>query len=252
MHQAGHAGIVTSGEVEAESRLSGLPHQLEALGLPPDRVGAVREFLKPLVAEDGALPRRVRMLMAHAAATALGNEREATHALREAVSSGLSRQELLDGLLTCALGRGVVAVVDGLWSLSEAASDPTSSWGPRAVEADDRQMLDFLIAQNPDAAVSVGQLASTAPDALRAYYMLRSTVLDDGALPRKYKELILVVVNATERYERGVEVHLEAAVAAGADRGEVTDALLVATAMGGIPAWHAGSEYLAHLDRSAG
>jgi len=60
------------------------------------------------------------------------------------------------------------------------------------------------------------------------------------------------VVNATERYERGVEVHLEAAVAAGADRGEVTDALLVATAMGGIPAWHAGSEHLARLDQPAG
>lgn len=242
---------MTVGDAGAESRLDGLPHELVALGVPPDRVGAVCEFLEPLVSKDRALPRRVRMLMAHAAATALGNEREATRAMREAVQSGLSRQELLDGLLTCALGRGVVAVVDGLGWLSEAAFDATRSWGPQAVEADDQEMLDFLIAQNPDAEVSVRQLAATSPNALRAYYSLRSVVLADGALPRKYKELILVVVNATERYERGVGVHLEAAVAAGADRREVADALLVATAMGGIPAWHAGSEHLERLGRSA-
>lgn len=216
---------------------------LAACGMPLERVEQVRAFVKP-VFTDGALPRRTKMMMLFLVASAVGNDREATRGITGALDAGLTRQELADALLVGALCRGVALLWHGLPWLSKAPLAPDLGWGPPGSAASAEEMVEFLIEQNPLASVSVRELAAASPGVLEAYFQLRSTVLADGPFPRRHKELMLVVINAAERFERGVEVHLEAAFGCGASTAEAAEALLVATVVGGIPAWQAGAHLL--------
>lgn len=218
--------------------------ELHELEVPAERIDAVEAFVTP-VSSDGALDGRIKMVMLFLAASAVGNDREATRAMGAALDRGLSRQQLLDALLTGALCRGVAVLWDGMEWLRMAPLDPDSSWGPSVSGATPEEMSNFLVTQNPSASGPVRELASAAPSVLKAYYTLRSTVLVDGPLARRHKELMLVVINAAQRFEPGVAVHLEAALAHGASEHEVAEALLVAAVVGGIPAWQAGSSALA-------
>lgn len=218
--------------------------ELARCGVPPDRADAVEAFVAPAFT-DGALPRRTKMVMLFLAATAVGNEREATRAMTAALDAGLSRQELLDALLAGALCRGVALLWAGARWLPMAPLETGGSWGPPVCAATEEDMVRYLVDQNPAAAVPVHELAAAAPDVLGAYYALRSTVLADGPFSRSHKELMLVVINAAERFERGVEVHLDASFACGASVAEAAEALLVATVVGGVPAWQTGAHALA-------
>lgn len=79
-----------------------------------------------------------------------------------------------------------------------------------------------------------------APEALQHYTALRMTVLRDGALPRKEKELILVGINAARRYETSMLYHTQGALDAGATAAEVADTVLTAVISRGLPAWLEG------------
>jgi len=230
-----------------------LPRELADLarcGVPSDRTRAVEAFIEPIFI-DGALTRRTKMVMLFLAATAVGNEREGTRGITAALASGLSRQELLDALLAGALCRGAALLWRGAQWLPMAPLSPDARWGPPVPAASPEDMIGFLIEQNPAGAVPVHELAASAPDVLEAYYQLRSTVLADGPFPRRHKELMLVAINAAERFERGVEVHLEASIACGATLAEAAEALLVATIVGGVPAWQAGAHVLARVRHAA-
>lgn len=230
-----------------------LPPELAELahcGVPPDRTHAVEAFIEPVFA-DGALTRRTKMVMLFLAATTVGNETEATRGITAALAAGLSRQELVDALLAGALCRGAALLWRGARWLARAPLDPDLSWGPPVPATTATDMIGFLIEQNPAGAVPVQELSEAAPDVLEAYYQLRSTVLADGPFPRRHKELMLVTINAAERFEQGVEVHLDASLACGATLAEAAEALLVATIVGGVPAWQAGAHALARA-RDAG
>ena len=54
---------------------------------------------------------------------------------------------------------------------------------------------------------------------------------EDGAIPRKYRELIALAVACTTQCPYCLEVHAKAARAAGASRGEVVEASLLAAAL---------------------
>ncbi|HEY8450382.1 MAG TPA: carboxymuconolactone decarboxylase family protein [Bacillota bacterium] len=86
----------------------------------------------------------------------------------------------------------------------------------------------------------VRALAAASPAALEGYYDLRSASLPDGALPRRYKELILVAINAGRRYEPSMLMHTRGAVQAGAGVAEIIEILLPCILSRGIPAWFTG------------
>jgi AhpD family alkylhydroperoxidase len=54
---------------------------------------------------------------------------------------------------------------------------------------------------------------------------------DDGAIPRKYKELIAVAVALTTQCPYCIEIHKEEALKAGATEVELTEAMFVAAAL---------------------
>jgi alkylhydroperoxidase/carboxymuconolactone decarboxylase family protein YurZ len=72
------------------------------------------------------------------------------------------------------------------------------------------------------------------PDFLEAYLAFRSVPHKDGPLPQKYKELILVAINAatTHLYGPGVRRHMQNARKAGATREEILETIQLTTVMG--------------------
>lgn len=54
---------------------------------------------------------------------------------------------------------------------------------------------------------------------------------EDGAIPRKYRELIAIATACVTQCPYCIEVHTKAAKAAGATKGEVTEAAFIAAAL---------------------
>jgi AhpD family alkylhydroperoxidase len=71
-----------------------------------------------------------------------------------------------------------------------------------------------------------------APTEFAAFVAFDKTVgRDDGAIPKKHRELIAIAVACTTQCPYCLDVHTRAAKAAGATREEVTEAALLAAAL---------------------
>ena len=76
------------------------------------------------------------------------------------------------------------------------------------------------------------QMQSLAPEDFKAWLDLNNIVdRDDGAVPRKYRELIAVAVACTTQCPYCIEVHAKAAKSAGATRQELVETAFVAAAL---------------------
>ena len=70
-----------------------------------------------------------------------------------------------------------------------------------------------------------------APEDFTAWLNLNSIVGRDGAIPKKYRELIAIAVACTTQCPYCIEAHAKAAKAFGATRAEVVEAAFVAAAL---------------------
>lgn len=95
--------------------------------------------------------------------------------------------------------------------------------------------------QVPDWAETISEIM---PELLEPWLAIRSKVMVDGALPRKFKELMLVGINLVRRYPSGIENHLRAALDAGATKEEVMETIATAILSGAAPAMYAGPRAL--------
>ena len=75
------------------------------------------------------------------------------------------------------------------------------------------------------------EMRKLAPADYEAWYGLNSIVARDGAIPKKYRELIAVAVACTTQCPYCIEAHAKGAKAAGASREEVVEASLLAAAL---------------------
>jgi AhpD family alkylhydroperoxidase len=76
------------------------------------------------------------------------------------------------------------------------------------------------------------QMGKLAPNDFNAWLALDKIVgREDGAIPRKYRELIALAVACTTQCPYCIEVHTKGAKAAGASREEVTESTLLAAAL---------------------
>jgi AhpD family alkylhydroperoxidase len=76
------------------------------------------------------------------------------------------------------------------------------------------------------------EMRKLAPDDFNAWVGLNNIVdRDNGAIPRKYRELIAIAVSATTQCPYCMEAHAKAAHVAGATRAEVVEASLIAAAL---------------------
>ncbi len=74
-------------------------------------------------------------------------------------------------------------------------------------------------------------LKALAPEAMAGFEALDRAALADGAIPRKYKELMALAVALTTQCPYCLDVHREAARKAGATDQELAEVVLVAVAL---------------------
>jgi len=76
------------------------------------------------------------------------------------------------------------------------------------------------------------EMRKLAPKDYEAWFGLNAIVgREDGAIPRKYRELIAIAVACTTQCPYCIEAHAKGAKAAGASREEIVEASLVAAAL---------------------
>ena len=78
------------------------------------------------------------------------------------------------------------------------------------------------------------KLQDMDPEFLEAYLAFRSVPHREGPLPPKFKELILIAINAatTHLYGPGVRRHIQNALKAGATKEEILETIQLTTVMG--------------------
>ena len=78
------------------------------------------------------------------------------------------------------------------------------------------------------------QLQELDPEFLEAYLAFRSVPHRNGPLPEKYRELVMVAINAatTHLYAPGVRRHMQNALKAGATADEILETIQLTTVMG--------------------
>lgn len=75
------------------------------------------------------------------------------------------------------------------------------------------------------------KMGKLAPEAMKAFWAFDQAALADGAIPKKYKELMAVAVALTTQCVYCIEIHKTAALKAGATEQELTEVTLVAAAL---------------------
>lgn len=76
------------------------------------------------------------------------------------------------------------------------------------------------------------EMGKLAPTEFNAWLALDQVVArEDGAIPRKYRELIALGVALTTQCPYCIEVHIRAAKAAGASRQEISEGTFIAAAL---------------------
>jgi alkylhydroperoxidase/carboxymuconolactone decarboxylase family protein YurZ len=85
------------------------------------------------------------------------------------------------------------------------------------------------------------------PELLRVVENTRELALADGALPRKFKLLIAMALDASHGAVQGVKSLAQAAIQAGATKDEIREALRVAQYVSGVRSVYTAAQALKEL-----
>ncbi len=77
----------------------------------------------------------------------------------------------------------------------------------------------------------LGALGKNAESAMKAFQALDQKALADGAIPKKYKELMAIAVALTTQCPYCLEIHKKHAIDAGATQEELAEVTFVAAAL---------------------
>lgn len=75
------------------------------------------------------------------------------------------------------------------------------------------------------------KLETLAPEVTKAFWAFDKLAYAEGAIPKKYKELIAIAVALTTQCPYCIEVHRQSAAKAGATENELAETVLVAAAL---------------------
>ncbi len=204
-------------------------------------------FVEPIVS-DGALPAKVKLFALYLIGTIHGHDELRARAMSRALQAGLTRDELIDGLMAGVLSRGISVLLRSLecfdhFPALEGAPDGAND----ERRASREEMLEYFAGVYGELPAWVAAMTAAAPDYFEAYYHHRARVIADGPFLRKHKELMIVAINAVDRYPFGVEHHLKGAFEGGGTSQEAIEAMLVAIAAGGMPAFLEAYQVLERL-----
>ena len=83
----------------------------------------------------------------------------------------------------------------------------------------------------------MGKLQAAAPDMMKGFGALFSSVMKEGALSLKQKELIALALGVGVRCEPCINLHVKKCLDAGATKEEIIEAAAVAVMMQGGPSY---------------
>jgi len=84
---------------------------------------------------------------------------------------------------------------------------------------------------DPSNLKKIKTLKELAPEGMAAFVAFDAAAMKDGAIPKKYKELIALAVAFTTQCPYCIEVHTKAAKAAGCTDAEIAESVVVAAAL---------------------
>jgi len=77
----------------------------------------------------------------------------------------------------------------------------------------------------------IKDMDTLAPDVMKAFWAFDKAAVADGAIPKKYKELIAVAVALTTQCPYCFDIHSNSACKAGATDAEIVEAGMVAASL---------------------
>lgn len=195
-------------------------------------------LFREIVEVDGALPAKIKSLFVAVAGTNKGYGELARREAARACRLGLTRKEAAAGLilLSSLRGEGAAlafhAVLDAVYPPPPAAAQalrPALPVEPGEAENNFRQYFGTV-------PVALAKLLELSPKGADAYYLMRKGTIECNTLEKKYAELLLVTVLASD-YSPMIATHIRAARAVGATDQELAEAILCAVPAAGIAAW---------------
>jgi AhpD family alkylhydroperoxidase len=88
----------------------------------------------------------------------------------------------------------------------------------------------------------VNSFFKALPDVAKSFDQLHSTIISDGALPQKTKELIAVGISVAIRCQPCIQTHIPEALKTGNSCDEILEAISVGLLIGGGPSSFYASE----------
>lgn len=185
-------------------------HQVKELA--PEQMQAFAEF-NSTVFQEGALSKKEKEIIA----VAIAHVTECPYCIdshtKKAKAVGATLEELVEA----------VFVVSGV----EAGGAVTHS--THVENALDSKAADSLY--NRSNLKKLGQLQKRAPEGFKAYSHFSATTMKEGKLSAKFKEIIAVAVAHATQCPYCIDVHSKNAVKLGATKEELSEAVLVTSAL---------------------
>lgn len=202
-------------------------------------------LFREIVELDSALPAKLKRLFVAVAAVNKGYGDLARREMRAAARLGLSLTEAAAGLILLSSLRGEGAAVAFLEVLNaEYPANGSPRDLPPAAEARPGEAEDNFRQYFGTIPVALAKLLELSPRGADAYYLMRKGTIECNSVDKKYAELLLVTVLASD-YSPMAATHIRAARTAGATDAELAEAILCAVPSAGIAAWIAAGSLLA-------
>lgn len=194
-------------------------------------------MFREVIDTDGALPAKLKLLLAAVAACNRSYLALAASELRAAAHAGITQDEAASGLILLSSLRGEGAalafahLLQDVYGPANAGTDtsPLVRAGPGEAQAN----FEAYFGTVPPALAALLRLVPRGAD---GYYLMRKGTIDCNQLDRKSAELMLIAVLASD-YSPMAATHIRAARAVGATDAEMAEAILCAVPSAGIAAW---------------
>lgn len=194
---------------------------------------------REVIETDGALPARLKYLLAAVAASNRGYADLAERELAGAARLGMSLNEAASGLILLSSLRGEGAALAFEASLQAVYPVPAApDREPELTQAQPGEAEANFKAYFGTVPPALATLLRLAPKGADGYFLMRKGTIDCNQLDRKSAELMLIAVLASD-YSPMATTHIRAARAVGASDAEMAEAVLCAVPCAGIAAWMA-------------
>jgi len=201
-------------------------------------------LFRRVIDEDGAIPARIKALLAAVAAVSKGRQGLALRELRRGADLGLVLDEAVAGMIVLSSLRGEGAALDFEQVLTEIFGAQAGERPFEPVPVSPGEAAENFTSYFGTIPVPLELMLRLLPTGADAYYLMRKGSIDANPLSPKHGEFLLLTILAAD-YSPMVKTHVRGARGAGASDEEIAESLICAIPAGGIAAWMGAAPFLA-------